>query len=191
MLVGGGCRAEGNKGEKKWDNCHSIINKIYFLKRKKIKRTFHSSHYCLEKVPESETNGVKPSQSRPWVGTRPQLTVQCFAYKVLISWPDAQHIPRSSSVFCIGSTIAQPPSLLQTGPFLPAWCPFASVPLFILFILPEYHHSLLCPLSRLSNATSSRKSSLIPSTSPWSSLHLNSLEILLYCNLPILGGWGR
>ena len=35
MLVGGGCRAEGNKGEKKWDNCHSIINKIYFLKRKK------------------------------------------------------------------------------------------------------------------------------------------------------------
>ena len=29
------CRAEGNKGEKKWDNCNSIINKIY-LKRKNI-----------------------------------------------------------------------------------------------------------------------------------------------------------
>ena len=26
---GGGYRAEGNKGEKKWDNCNSII-KIYF-----------------------------------------------------------------------------------------------------------------------------------------------------------------
>ena len=29
----GGCIAEGDKGEKKWDNCNSIINKIY-LKRK-------------------------------------------------------------------------------------------------------------------------------------------------------------
>ena len=29
MLVGGGCREEG---EKKWDNCNSIINKIYFKK---------------------------------------------------------------------------------------------------------------------------------------------------------------
>ena len=25
----GGCWEEGNKGEKKWDNCNSIINKIY------------------------------------------------------------------------------------------------------------------------------------------------------------------
>ena len=25
-----GCRVEGNKGEKKWDNCNCIINKIYF-----------------------------------------------------------------------------------------------------------------------------------------------------------------
>ena len=32
MLVGGGYRAEGHKGEKKWDNCNSIINKIYFKK---------------------------------------------------------------------------------------------------------------------------------------------------------------
>ena len=24
------CRAEGDKGEKKWDNCNSIINKIHF-----------------------------------------------------------------------------------------------------------------------------------------------------------------
>ena len=29
ILEGGGYRAEGNKGEKKWDNCNSIINKIY------------------------------------------------------------------------------------------------------------------------------------------------------------------
>ena len=29
MMVGGGYRAEGNKGEKIWNNCNSIINKIY------------------------------------------------------------------------------------------------------------------------------------------------------------------
>ena len=29
MRVGGVCRAEGNKGGK-WDNCNSIINKMYF-----------------------------------------------------------------------------------------------------------------------------------------------------------------
>ena len=28
------CRVEGNKREKKWDNCNSIINKIYFTKKK-------------------------------------------------------------------------------------------------------------------------------------------------------------
>ena len=38
MLMGGGYRAEGNKGEKKWDNCNSIINKIYLKKKKKSKR---------------------------------------------------------------------------------------------------------------------------------------------------------
>ena len=30
MLWGGGYRAEGNKGEKIWDNWNSIINKISF-----------------------------------------------------------------------------------------------------------------------------------------------------------------
>ena len=29
MVVGGGYRAEANKGEKKWDNRNSIINKIH------------------------------------------------------------------------------------------------------------------------------------------------------------------
>ena len=28
-IVGGWCRVKGNKGEKNWDNCNSIINKIY------------------------------------------------------------------------------------------------------------------------------------------------------------------
>ena len=28
-MESGGYRAEGKKGEKKWDNCNSIINKIY------------------------------------------------------------------------------------------------------------------------------------------------------------------
>ena len=32
--VGVGYRAEGNKGEKKWDNCNSRINEIYFKKKK-------------------------------------------------------------------------------------------------------------------------------------------------------------
>ena len=33
--LGGGCREEGDKGEKKnWDNCKSIINKMYFKKIK-------------------------------------------------------------------------------------------------------------------------------------------------------------
>ena len=33
MLMGGGCKAERDKGEKKWDNCNSIINKIYLKKK--------------------------------------------------------------------------------------------------------------------------------------------------------------
>ena len=40
MMVGGGCRAEGNKGEKKWDNCNSIINKIYFLKANNLVKKY-------------------------------------------------------------------------------------------------------------------------------------------------------
>ena len=34
----GGCRVEGDNGERKWDNCNSIINKIYLKRyRKRIK----------------------------------------------------------------------------------------------------------------------------------------------------------
>ena len=29
MLVGEGCRAEGDTGGKKWDNYNSILNEIY------------------------------------------------------------------------------------------------------------------------------------------------------------------
>ena len=35
MLVGG---VVGNKGEKKWDNYNSIINKIYFFKKESLKK---------------------------------------------------------------------------------------------------------------------------------------------------------
>ena len=31
MMVGRGYREEGNKGEKKWKNCDSIINIIYIF----------------------------------------------------------------------------------------------------------------------------------------------------------------
>ena len=32
MTLVGGCRTERNKGEKKWDNCNNILNKMYFKK---------------------------------------------------------------------------------------------------------------------------------------------------------------
>ena len=35
-MVGDAYRAEGNKGEKKWDNCNSIINKIHLKNIKSI-----------------------------------------------------------------------------------------------------------------------------------------------------------
>ena len=37
MMVRGGYRVEGKIGKKKWDNHNSIINTIYFLKKKKKK----------------------------------------------------------------------------------------------------------------------------------------------------------
>ena len=36
MLVGGGVQGKGDKGKKKWDNCNSIINKIYLKNKNKI-----------------------------------------------------------------------------------------------------------------------------------------------------------
>ena len=36
MMVGGGYRLEGNKGERKWDNCNNIINKIYLKNKIKL-----------------------------------------------------------------------------------------------------------------------------------------------------------
>ena len=38
MLEGGGCRAERDKGKKKWDNYNSIINEIKFFKKNKLFR---------------------------------------------------------------------------------------------------------------------------------------------------------
>ena len=61
MQVGGGCKAEGNKGGK-WDNCNSIINKIYLKIRKKRKiftvfiekkfmyQWFHTVKLCCSRV---------------------------------------------------------------------------------------------------------------------------------------------
>ena len=42
-MVGGGYRVEKNKGEKKWENYNSIINKTYFFK-KNILATTQSPH---------------------------------------------------------------------------------------------------------------------------------------------------
>ena len=37
MMISGGYRVEGNKGEKKWDNFNSMINEIYFKKGTNLK----------------------------------------------------------------------------------------------------------------------------------------------------------
>ena len=58
MMVGGEVQAEGNKEEKKWDNCNSIINKIYLKNRNKTK------YYMVP-----ETQKVK----RPVQNTRPKI----------------------------------------------------------------------------------------------------------------------
>ena len=38
-----GYRVEGNKGEKKWDNCNNIINKIYFKNNNNSNSTVSSN----------------------------------------------------------------------------------------------------------------------------------------------------
>ena len=53
---------EGNKGEKKWGNFNSIINKIYFKKKRKKNRdsvrslweNFKHAYTCIMGVPEGE-----------------------------------------------------------------------------------------------------------------------------------------
>ena len=50
------CRVEGNKGEKKeWDNCNSIINKIYFLKKKDSRKGIIFQMYPQDKNKFSST----------------------------------------------------------------------------------------------------------------------------------------
>ena len=42
MLEGGEFKVEGDEGEKKWDNCNSIINKMYLKKTKmKVKKIIY------------------------------------------------------------------------------------------------------------------------------------------------------
>ena len=41
----GGTGQRGIKGRKKWDNCNSIINKIYLKKQKKHKKSFSLHFY--------------------------------------------------------------------------------------------------------------------------------------------------
>ena len=50
MLVGEGVQGGGGiKGRKNWDNCDSIIDKIYF-KKKKMKMGVKSSIECLRPI---------------------------------------------------------------------------------------------------------------------------------------------
>lgn len=43
MLVGGAYRTEGNKGDKKWDNCSRIINKVNFKNKCQLLNTKEES----------------------------------------------------------------------------------------------------------------------------------------------------
>ena len=63
------CRAEGNKGEKKWDNCNSIINKIFF------KKTYDTTLAGVPQWIECQAVNQKVSDSIPvkvhaWVAAR-------------------------------------------------------------------------------------------------------------------------
>ena len=61
----GGYRAEGNKGEKKkWDNCKSIIHKIYFKKKKK--RNFWIPKQFHLKNPHTDLLRHTPSELQKW-----------------------------------------------------------------------------------------------------------------------------
>ena len=57
----GGARQRGDKREKHWDTCDSIINKIY-LKKKKTEKSEQRTTYCcssprlLKKVQQYRTN---------------------------------------------------------------------------------------------------------------------------------------
>ena len=46
---GGGVQAVGDKGEKKWDNCNSIINKIYL--KNKIYKIIKKNGSLISKLP--------------------------------------------------------------------------------------------------------------------------------------------
>ena len=47
MLVGGGAGQRRINGRKKWDNCNSIINKMYFLKLGVLKFTFKFFYFTI------------------------------------------------------------------------------------------------------------------------------------------------
>ena len=42
-----GAGRQGIKGSKKWDNCNSIINKIYFKKEEKAKHYRYFNQYSI------------------------------------------------------------------------------------------------------------------------------------------------
>ena len=52
---------EGNKGEKKWDNCNSIINKIYFRKNNEILPSttwINLEGIVLSEISQRKTNAI-------------------------------------------------------------------------------------------------------------------------------------
>ena len=50
MLEGKGYKKEGEKREKKWDNCNSIVNKIYLKKHKTTVRYHHFTPTGMAKI---------------------------------------------------------------------------------------------------------------------------------------------
>ena len=82
---------EGNKGGE-WDNCNSIINKIYFLKKKKEEMHMFGPH---PRPAESEALGVGPINL---CSNKPGRELRCL-FKVKVLWSfKAQNSPSLTRV---------------------------------------------------------------------------------------------
>ena len=114
---GGGCRAEWNKGEKKWDNCNSIINKIYFSKKDSL------ISMCVT-IEHQNTGGKNPMQLQREKDefTFMKLCYCCSITIVCIFSPPLYPTPANpTSLPCCHPPPWFCPSVLDSG----SWKPFS------------------------------------------------------------------
>ena len=80
---GRGCRDDGGKGEKKWDNCNSIINKIYL---KTWFAKFHTGDFSVDNTPRSgRPVKVNSDQIKTLIENNQHYTMQDIANILKIS----------------------------------------------------------------------------------------------------------